>query len=329
MSVAPRSHLPVASELRGVAGDAPASGSARLRADCSRCFGLCCVAPAFAASADFAIDKPAGHACPNLRDDFRCGIHAGLRERGFPGCTVFDCFGAGQQVSQVTFEGRDWRSAPESARAMFDAFAVMRQLHELLWYLTEAVSRLPTGQLHDELEQTRAETERLTGGTPAELAALDLTAHRQPATGLLRQASEQLRATAGRRGPDRAGADLIGARLRGTDLRGANLRGAYLIGADLRGADLGLADLIGADLRGADLRGANLATSLFLIQSQLDSARGDQSTRLPSGLRHPTHWSRSLTPVHSAAARAASPPAAGRATPQVARRPRKPKPRRG
>ena len=36
-----------------------------LRADCTRCFALCCVAPAFAASADFAIDKPAGQPCPN------------------------------------------------------------------------------------------------------------------------------------------------------------------------------------------------------------------------------------------------------------------------
>ena len=40
-----------------------------LRADCSRCEALCCVAPAFAASADFAIDKPAGVPCPRLRDD--------------------------------------------------------------------------------------------------------------------------------------------------------------------------------------------------------------------------------------------------------------------
>ena len=42
-----------------------ADSRARLRADCARCAGLCCVAPAFAASADFAIDKPAGHACPH------------------------------------------------------------------------------------------------------------------------------------------------------------------------------------------------------------------------------------------------------------------------
>jgi hypothetical protein len=31
-----------------------------LTADCSRCAGLCCVATAFTASSDFAIDKPGG-----------------------------------------------------------------------------------------------------------------------------------------------------------------------------------------------------------------------------------------------------------------------------
>jgi uncharacterized protein YjbI with pentapeptide repeats len=76
-----------------------------LRADCERCFGLCCVAPAFSASADFAIDKDAGCPCPNLQADFRCAIHDRLRQRGFAGCTVYDCFGAGQKVAQVTFGG--------------------------------------------------------------------------------------------------------------------------------------------------------------------------------------------------------------------------------
>lgn len=94
-----------------------ADARAHLRADCSRCAGLCCVAPVFAASADFAIDKPAGVACLDLADDFRCGIHAELRNRGFPGCTVFDCFGAGQRITQETFGGRTWRQAPELAAA--------------------------------------------------------------------------------------------------------------------------------------------------------------------------------------------------------------------
>ena len=87
-----------------------------LHADCARCFGLCCVALPFARSADFAVDKPAGTPCTNLQEDFRCGIHGALRERGFAGCTVFDCFGAGQKVSQVTFGGQDWRRAPGTAR---------------------------------------------------------------------------------------------------------------------------------------------------------------------------------------------------------------------
>jgi hypothetical protein len=67
-----------------------------LRADCANCFGLCCTALRFQASASFAIDKPAGTPCPNLLDDFRCGIHQHLRAEGFSGCTVWDCFGAGQ-----------------------------------------------------------------------------------------------------------------------------------------------------------------------------------------------------------------------------------------
>ena len=54
-----------------------------LRADCARCFALCCVAPAFAISVDFAINKRAGKACPNLQADFRCGIHTRLRQQGF------------------------------------------------------------------------------------------------------------------------------------------------------------------------------------------------------------------------------------------------------
>jgi hypothetical protein len=37
------------------------------RADCGNCAALCCVAPGFAASADFAIGKGPGQPCPHLR----------------------------------------------------------------------------------------------------------------------------------------------------------------------------------------------------------------------------------------------------------------------
>lgn len=275
----------------------PDRGRRSLRADCERCFALCCVAPAFSASADFAIDKDAGHACPNLRSDFRCGIHNTLRQQGFPGCTVYDCFGAGQKVAQVTFGGQDWRRAPETATQMFEVFSIMRQLHELLWYLTEALTLQPARALHGELSAALDETERLTHHSPDVLAALDVAAHRRDVNVLLSRASELVRREARGRGIDRRGADLIGADLKGAKLSGANLRGAYLVGADLRGADLRVADLIGADLRGADLRGADLSDCLFLTQSQLDAAKGDRDTMLPPTLARPTHWAPSGVPA--------------------------------
>ena len=245
-----------------------------LAADCARCAGLCCVAPAFAKSSDFAITKPAGKPCPNLRDDFRCRIHERLAERGFPGCVVFDCFGAGQRLVQDTFGGRDWRSAPELAPAMFACMPVMRQLHELLWHLTEALRLDAAAPVHPKLRRAVADTDRLAGGTPDQLATVDVEAHRQRVNPLLQKASALARAGAGPC-PDHRGADLAGRSLRGADLRGASLRGALLLGADLRGADLRRADFTGADLRGADLRGADLTGAIFLTAAQLRSARTD------------------------------------------------------
>ena len=260
-----------------------------LRADCDRCFGLCCVVPAFSVSADFAIDKDAGHPCPNLQPDFRCGIHARLRRRGFPGCAVYDCFGAGQKVAQVTFEGRDWRRTPGVAAQMFSVFTIMRQLHELMWLLDQALALPRARPLYRELGLALEETERLTRGSPADLGDLDAPAYRRQASVLLRRASELARSDLG--GADLAAADLVGRNLRGAGLRGASLRGATLIGADLSGADLSRADLTGADQRGAELSGADLTGTIFLTQSQLEAARGDAATRLSPPLTTPAHWS--------------------------------------
>ncbi|MDG9718992.1 pentapeptide repeat-containing protein [Streptomyces sp. DH24] len=261
-----------------------------LRADCGSCFGLCCVALPFARSADFAVDKAAGTPCANLRTDFRCGIHARLRDKGFSGCTVFDCFGAGQKVSQVTFGGTDWRRAPESAGAMFEVFPVMRQLHELLFYVTEALGLAPARPVHEELRRARQHLDALTRGSAEAVVALDTNALRGEVNELLLRASELVRAQVPGRRRNHRGADLMGARLAGADLRGASLRGALLVAADLKRADLRTADLIGADLRDADLRGADLTGGIFLTQAQLNAARGDAATRLPTGLDRPAHW---------------------------------------
>jgi len=268
----------------------PPEASDELRADCARCSALCCVAPAFAASADFAIDKPARRPCPNLLADFRCGIHDRLRQRGFPGCAAYDCFGAGQKITQGTFRGQDWRRNPRLARQIFDAFAIMRGLHELLWYLSEALTLATDGALGARLGQARDRIERLSDLGPADLAGVDVPTLRREVDPLLVRVSELTRAQVRQRPLDRTGADLAGANLRGADLAGASLRGALLIGANLGRADLRLADLRSADLRGSDLAGADLTGSIFLNQAQLDAAGGDRATRLPASLRRPAHW---------------------------------------
>jgi hypothetical protein len=265
---------------------------APLQADCARCRALCCVGPAFAASADFADDKPAGRACVHLGADDRCRIHEQLRPRGFPGCAAYDCFGAGQHVVQVTFGGG------ERSPAMFAVLPVVRGLHELLWYLADVRSRPAAASLHGAARRVAERVTRLAAGDPEALRAVDLDAERAAVDPLLREASVLVRAPHRRgrgRGGFRPGAvlarrDLAGADLRGARLPGADLRGALLIGADLRGADLREADVIGADLRAADLRGTDLTGALFLTRGQVQSAVGDPATRIPDRFPRPGHW---------------------------------------
>lgn len=257
----------------------------QLRSDCARCVGLCCVAHALTRSSDFAFDKPASTPCRNLQSDFRCGIHTELRERGMPGCTVYECFGAGQQVTQVLYSGRSWRDEPEIAADMFADFGAARTVHELLWYLTEALD-LAAGTMHAEVAAMVDELAALTADLDA-LRSVDALSYPGVVGPLLDQVVAIARA--GAHGPQHRRADLVGKRL--TDLRDADLRGASLLGADLRDADLHRADLLGADLRGADLRGADLSGAFFVTPSQMASARGDASTRLPERLgAPPSHW---------------------------------------
>jgi len=264
--------------------------SKHLRADCDSCFGLCCVALPYVKSADFAADKDGGIPCQNLQSDFRCRIHNSLREKGYKGCSVYECFGAGQKVSQITFKGDDWNNQ-SIAKQMFEVFPMMQQLHEMLYYLKEALHRQETSKIHKALEELYENTLLLTNQAPEHILNLSISAHRALVNELLIQASELVRGSVKQiRKFRRKGIDYIGAKLRGTDLRGANLRGVLLIASDLKDADMRFADFIGADLRDADIRGANLTGSIFLTQAQVNAAIGDKNTKIPPNLSIPKHW---------------------------------------
>lgn len=233
----------------------------------------------YSANAGFGADKVGGTPCVNLADDDRCTIHADLRETGWKGCTIFECFGAGQQVSQVSYQGRSWRDPSVNRGEMAAVFSAMRVIHEMLFHLEEALERQPGNA---SALKVRQHLEGVGNLPPEDVLALDIDDLVEEVGQVLREVSADVR---GEEGTSRR--NLMGRDLRRAGLADANLRGAHLIAADLRGVDLGLADLLGADLRDAKLHGANLSRSLFLTQPQLNAALGDADTKIPARLRHP------------------------------------------
>jgi len=182
-------------------------------------------------------------------------------------------------------------------------FLVMRQLYEMLWYLTEAFRIQDDDVIKEEISCMINETVRLTNLDADSLIKLDLTAHRNKVNPLLLKTSEVQRnkarkgqkTTLKRKKTIAGRLSFIGSDLRNINLIGEDLSGAFLIAADLRGGDLSGTDLIGADLRDADLRGANLTDCIYITQIQINAAKGDSNTRLPISLVRPAFWDKQFT----------------------------------
>jgi len=267
-----------------------------LQTDCEKCFGFCCVALYFSASEGFPTDKDASTPCINLKEDFTCKVHKDLLKNGLKGCTAFDCLGAGQKVAQNTFQRHDWRQLPESAKKMFESFLIMRQLHEILWYLAEAFALQEEPIIKGKIGLLLEKTENLTLLEVDALLTMDVDEHRNKVKRFLQYTSDGASKQA-RNGKHKYlknikshQCDYFGVDLKDVDLIGADLKGACLIAANLKGQNLNGANLIGADLRDADICEANLKNSLFLTQGQINSAKGDSNTKLPKMLRTPDHW---------------------------------------
>jgi len=161
---------------------------ADLRADCSRCAGLCCVVPAFYAVQGFAYDKPAHTACTQLTRNDRCAIHSNRVARGFPGCVGFDCYGAGQRVTQELLAGASWRSSPENAARAFAAYESYVALHRLMATLALAETSVPAA-LAAPLRAKREQLDDLCRTDDAKAGRLDVASLRAETNALLRESA--------------------------------------------------------------------------------------------------------------------------------------------
>jgi hypothetical protein len=161
---------------------------AALRADCSRCAGLCCVVPAFYATQGFGFDKPAHTPCIHLTSAGRCSIHSERAARGFPGCVHFDCYGAGQRVTQEVLEGTSrWHRSRETAAWAFSAYVSYLALHRLMaaLALSEAAA-CPV--LAQKLRAKREQLDELCRTEDARSGLLDIASLRAETASLLREA---------------------------------------------------------------------------------------------------------------------------------------------
>ena len=295
----PLRHRPTVPMPGGAArsGRGASADTARFRSDCANCVALCCSALAFSRGDDFAHEKPAGKPCRNLDENLGCGIHSALLERGYRGCTVFECHGAGQRVTQETFGGGDWREGEGLREAMFAVFPLVRQLHEVLWLLAEARRRTADRSLLRRIDTLFDQVDAQAASPDLASLRAAVETSRPAASELLGAVSHEVRRMhIPRRRASGAWSRIeprgvyLGTDFSGSDLRAVELRGALLIAAKLRGADLRWADLLGADLRDAELHGADLRHVLNLTQPQLAAAFGDDATQLPESLTRPRHW---------------------------------------
>lgn len=261
-----------------------------LTIDCRFCCGLCCVALYFAKSEGFPHDKPAGKPCTNLAEDFSCRIHSKLKTCKLKGCLSYECFGAGQIVTQGIFSGADWKSSKETADLMFKVFLIVYQLQQMKWYLAEASTLIPAEELRMDIEELILENEKMTGKGPKEIMRLNVEAYRIRVNQVLKKAGELVRLSYNCVPAKLSNVDCMGRNFKRADLSGQDYSMTLMIAANLEGCKLEGTNFLGADLRDTNIRNTDLSQSIFLTQGQLNAAKGNRSTKLPKTLVYPALW---------------------------------------
>ncbi len=128
---------------------------------------------AFYAAQGFAFNKAAHSACRYVTLENRCASHTELASRGFPGCVAFDCYGAGQRVTQELFNGMTWRTSGETQVQIFSAYTCCLALHRLMamLMLAEATAAPP---LDGQMRLKRQQLDEICRSEEAKTGSVDI-----------------------------------------------------------------------------------------------------------------------------------------------------------
>lgn len=260
-----------------------------LKSDCSKCSGLCCTALFFSKTDGFPENKSEGKPCLNLQKDFRCKIHGELEKSKMKGCIGYDCFGAGQQVTQIIYSGQTWWDMPKKAKEIFDVFVVVFQLFQIRYFLLEAMTILPARTLNEEIKAQIEENERICNCEPQNILMFDRENYKNKVNVLLKQVCSLLQKSLcceNKKIPS----NFLGKDFKNKDMSGLDLSTKLLIAANFNHCVFDGTIFLGADTRDTDFSNADLREAVFLSQGQINSAKGNRNTKLPQYLDYPITW---------------------------------------
>lgn len=260
---------------------------AALLIDCKKCSGLCCVALYCMKTDGFPENKQAGVPCKHLMADFRCDIHGLLIAKKMKGCLAYDCFGAGQKVTQSCYHNENWKTNPQNADEIFRVFMMVFQLHQIAWYLLAALSFVKEEGLKADIEALIDQNIEMTAGAAAEILAIDITNYKMRADQVLKKVSDLVAADSA---DGTAQKDYFGKNFKGANLDGRDFSMALMIAANLKACSLKKTNFLGADMRDANIKDTDLSDSIFLTQMQINGAQGNAKTQLPGNLTRPSSW---------------------------------------
>ena len=150
----------------------------QLKADCSKCSGLCCIGLFFSKVDGFPENKMAGKPCTKLQKDYRCNIHGELKKLKMKGCIGYDCFGAGQHVTQYIYKGETWQTSQEQSKEIFEVFVKIFQFHQMRYFLEESMTIDPAKELRNDIKKLIDENKGICNSTPQTILDTDIESYR-------------------------------------------------------------------------------------------------------------------------------------------------------
>lgn len=261
----------------------------KLKIDCSKCSSLCCTALFFSKMDGFPENKEAGKPCIKLQNNFLCKIHHELETKNMKGCIGYDCFGAGQHVTQTIYKGETWQTSKEKSKEIFDAFIMIFQLYQIRYFLEESKIIIPAKELWSEVQELINENETICNSAPQNILDFDIENYRNKVNIILKQVCASV--IKGFKNSSNKGlTEFLGRNFKKRDLSGSDLSMKLLIAADFDGCKFDGTIFLGADTRDTNFSNADLREAVFLTQGQINSAKGNRNTKLPVHLDYPVTW---------------------------------------